>query len=294
MDNIKFGFFMFNATYIPNIVQKKKFTGNAKLKNDIYIKSKMSLDIEIGGTKYLLKSGEYYIPGFYTFHDINILTDLTNNDDCEVYHECMCDKDYFGAFKTMISDSILVKSIHPKNENEYIVFRGGMGGTLTYEQICERNKIDENNINFSAICWLQCHDVYMNKNSGDDTYSQFIYHVNIKDVQKDHDVTQYLTNWDKDFVRHSMPPCIAINYSESNYEALKKVLKKKYDINLYKCEPDYIRTVKPYDKIVSQIAERNNHIKKYEDLGIFKFVTLNEVPFTMDLYNELKKQVGDS
>ena len=37
-----------------------------------------------------------------------------------------------------------------------------------------------------------------------------------------------------------------------------------------------------------------NNIKKYEDKNIFKFVTLNEISFTTDLYNELKMQIGES
>jgi hypothetical protein len=70
------------------------------------------------------------------------------------------------------------------------------------------------------------------KNDENKTHSCFIYHNNIADVQKDSDITQYLLNYDKNFVRESMPPCIHIIYTNDNYLKLKEVLKTKYSIEL--------------------------------------------------------------
>lgn len=293
--NLKYGFIKLNTSYIPTIWSKELVTDRFKLNGSIYIKSKIPLELEIGGLKYTINNGEHYIPSsIHTYHEIKILTDIFNNSECEIYHNCACNDEYFTAEKIIINYLILINSIFPKNKNECTIFSIGMGGSSTYKKICDR-KLDENYINFSRdFYWLFYYDIYMHKDPNQYTYSQCIYHMDIDKVQKDEDVTQYLINWDKNFVRQSYPPCIAISYYETNYEPLKKILKNKYDIKLNKPQPNDIRKIKPYEEFVSQILERNNKIKQFEELGIFEFVTLNEIPFTMDLYNTIKKQYNHS
>ncbi len=294
--NLKLGFIKLNTSYIPTFFSKERVMDCSVLEKNIYIKSNIPLLIEIGGVKYTIESGEHYIPNLHIYHHIKILTDLSNNEECEVYHNCICDDKYHDAFIMMCQyNFVLVKSIHSENESTIFIFGSGMGGSTTYEKIYDK-KVNGDNINFSSDCrWLSSCDIYKNKDPTKDTYSQFIYDINIAQVQKDNDVTQYLINWDKKFVRDSMPPCIAICYSETNYEELKDVLKRKYNIKLSKPrEPHNVIKIKPFENILSQIRERNDNIKKYEDMGIFEFVALSEMPFTIDLYNKLKKQCGDS
>ncbi len=279
--NLKIGFVKLNTSYIPTFFKKERVMDGLKLQNSIYIKSNIPLPIEIGGVEYTLESGKHYIPYLHIYHNIKILTDLSNNEECEVYHNCLCDDKYHDAFIIMCQyNFVLVKSIHSENKSAIFIFGSGMAGLTTYEEISNK-KVNEYNIYFSSDCrWLSFCDIYKNKDPTKDTYSQFIYNINIKQVQEDNDVTQYLINWDKDFVRDSMPPCIAICYSETNYEELKDVLKRKYNIKLSKPrEPNNVIKIKPYENILSQIRERNNNIKKYKDMGIFEFVTLSEMPF---------------
>lgn len=219
--NLKYGFIKLNTTYIPKFLYKEKLTDGQKSVKNVYIKSKIPLLIMLGGIEYTLDYGEHYIPQIHTFHHFKILTDLTNNEECEVYHKCLVDDNYYKPLLIMLMNQVLVNSIHPKNDNEYTLFMSGMVGSITYEKLYNQN-LNENNIklNFS---WL------FNNN--------FFY-----------------------------------GCKEQNEE----------------------EKIKQYNEIVLKIKEWNNNIIKYENMDIIEFVSLSEIPFTMEFYEKLRKQKYDN
>ena len=98
---------------------------------------------------------------------------------------------------------------------------------------------------------------YTYKDDSKNIHSGFLYNDAVFKIQKDEDVTKYLTNWDKDWVRMSMPPCIAIAFQRENFEALKSILKEKYNVTIklenFSCKR--IQKMKSYEYMLDQITK---------------------------------------
>lgn len=74
----------------------------------------------------------------HSFHSFIILTDLTNNEECEVYHKCFVDDNYYQALKIMFKNCVFINSIRSKNVNKYTIFKYGMCGTTSYENLYKK------------------------------------------------------------------------------------------------------------------------------------------------------------
>lgn len=144
--NLRYGFIKFNTTFIPIFLHKEKLTDGKNANSSIYIKSKIPQIIKFDSIEYTLDCGEHFIPNVHSFHKFIILTDLTNNEECEVYHNCVVDNNYFIALPLLYSSNLIaVNTIHPKNNNKYTIFNYGMASCITYEELYY-DELNENNI----------------------------------------------------------------------------------------------------------------------------------------------------
>ncbi len=283
------------TSYIPKFLHKENFLNNtnAEIKN-IYIKTPVSLNLEIGGSKYILKEGEHFIPNIHTFHNFKFLSDVNNIQDIEIYNNCVYDDEYFELIKVLAYYTTILTSIVHKELNYPAMIGYGMcTGTRDINNI-KRNipdlDLDKLSLKFD-FNWLGTKKVVNREFVKVNTYSQFIYGMDVKKVQKDSNVTDLLVNYDKDFTRDSMPPCIAICYEEQNFDKLQKILNTKYNIKLYKPDkPDTVFETKTYEEIVNDITNHNSKIKEFEEKGLIEFIITNVIPFTLDRYNKYIKK----
>jgi hypothetical protein len=291
--NVRVGYCLLDTTKIPNISKKTKVdNSNCRDLRNIYIKSEIPIDLEIGGGPFILSAGEHFIPTiFLSFHSVLIKTDFLNNDKIEVYTHCYEDDNYRNATYYLARYPLFIETIKCKKTNRNAVFKSGMAGNLTVDEL-----IDYKN-NLTNIC-EDC--VYINKKAVLDgakqsTISDFIYHNDILDVQKDEEITNLLVDYDRGgFIRLSNPPCIWVQYKPENYKTLKKILNSKYNIDLKEKQPGKVYIVRSYNDMLSQLVKHNEKIDLYEKTGVFKFVSLKEYPFTLEIYNENYKAFEDS
>jgi len=288
METLKYGYIKFNSRYIPNFLKKgEKNEQKCNLNNCVYIISDKPVDIIFNGKIFVLESGEHYIPNFHVFSTLRILS-----DHAEVYDNCIVDTHYHEVFRLMNNYLVYIDTLHNNDNNLKVVFTSGMCGSLNDSDI-ERTSNKKGNIledfNLNFFDYYQ----YQYRDPGEYIHSRFIYNTDVGIVQKDTEVTKYLEDWDKQFVRESMPPCIAIVYKGKNFESLKNVLKTKYNITLEKCTPEVIkhRKMKKYEEIISQIVKYNEKLQNGSP--IFEFITTREIPFTLEDYNKIKEKYPD-
>ncbi len=289
---LNYGLIKVNTNYIPNFISKERWTNNIKLESSIHIKSSIPITLELGGAEYILESGEHYLPFTYGFHDIKIKTDITNNNDVEIYHKCLTDEQYYNAYCLMLKYPIYINTIHknsssPNESDSNTIYCYGMFGTVSDNDLYSVNKSFTLNSNSNCF-WLKLEKLV--ESDKVKTYSQFIYHKDIHLVQNDTEITKLLVNYDKDYVRQSYHPCIAICYEETNYQALKNILNSKYNIKLVlPKEPDRVYENKIYEEIVNEVLDHNEKINYYQDIGVFEFISLKKIPLTLQFYNQIYK-----
>lgn len=288
--NLKYGFVKYNTKYIPTFISEGVLTTKSFINGPFHIKSDIPIELNIGGRDYTLDSGEHYIHNFNTYHELRIMTDLSN-PNIQVYHNCIVE-DYYSHFCSLITYNVCIDSIRFGSGDKITVFANGMCTYSTHDELVSSIMPKDNEINFSNdFRWIHFYDskIYIQKDKNKYTHSSFIYDWNIANVQNDEKVTQYLVSWDKGFVRSSAPPCILIIYTEEKYIKLKDILKRKYNINLEKGKPNEykVRTIKSYEDICSQITKHNNLL---QEGSFYDFVTLKEVPFTLEIYEKMKEQ----
>ena len=104
-------------------------------------------------------------------------------------------------------------------------------------------------------------------------------------MREDKEVTVFLEYWEKNTYGSDY---ITVKCNEKKFNQLQKVLKRKYKYHLEKPEPNTLKKLKSYENICAQIAE---HYKKLNQLldenPAFTFVTLEEIPFTREVYENL-------
>jgi hypothetical protein len=119
------------------------------------------------------------------------------------------------------------------------------------------------------------YDEYTYKDESRDAYTGFIYDDQVSKIQKDEDVTKYFINWDRDWVRMSMPPCIGVSFTAKNFETLKSILKEKYNvtIKLENFRRNIIRKLRSYEHALDRITKS----------GL-------KVEFTPEIYEKFKEK----
>jgi len=299
--SFKFGIIKLNENYIPNIIVKEKWTNKkGYLKGNIYINTPIKLNVEIGGSLYIFKKGSYFIPNMCNFHNIKILTDISNNNKIEIYDCCFTDDYYNESFKLAIKYKIITNTItkldNKKFSDDVAIFGSGMCGNNSESYFSSNYYLNNSQFILSSECiWFNKTKLISRDRIKINTYSQFLHHLNVKLIQNDDDITCLLEYYDKDFVRESYPPCILITYSEQNFEKLKEVLKTKYDKDI--CmpkEPDKLFEKKTYNEIIDEIKIENEKLEKYEKAGIFKFIQLKKMPFTKNCYDHIYENFNEN
>ena len=142
---LKCGYIKLNTSYIPQFLSYNKVNtlDNKVNFTNFYIKSSEPINLEIGGVNYTLNSGENYLPNIYTFHPVKIL----NNNNCEIYNNCLSDIDYFQKTKILFNYYIFVPSMYKTNDNNKlnsVIFYSGMCGDIPNEKL---NNIPNNILN---------------------------------------------------------------------------------------------------------------------------------------------------
>ncbi len=290
---LKYGYIKYNTRHIPQFMKEGELTSESYIHGPFYIKSEIPVNLNIGGIKFVLESGEHYIPKYHTFSELYIKTDLSN-PNIKVYKDCVETVEHFRCVNQTFNYTICIDSIH-SDVDTHTVFINGMSYTLSHDKLISHILRNSNDIDMGEdFLWLRIYDVetFIQKDKNKYMYFDYIYSCDIAKVQKDTEVTQYFVNWDKDFIRLSFPPCIAIVYTEENYEPLKNILKEKYNISITKIKPTKttVRTIKSYEDICANIAEHYNVLDEGFRRNIYELVTLKEIPFTRDLYEKLKEK----
>lgn len=293
--NLKYGYVKLNTEFIPKIIEKTKCVWNSYclIDGNIYIKTPVEIDVDIGGVRSKFMAGEYFIPKVLFYHGIRIVTDISKNEDIEIYYNCILDKEfnYIKGIMLLPEYYIICDKIYRNREEfgqENIgVFKTGMCDVLP-EYYFKTEDYLKQVISNKDCCFLQKNDCRKQIDSNKikiNSYTQFIRNTNVGKIQKDEDVTKFLIYYDKDYVRKSYPPCIEICYFESDYESLKKVLKEKYNVKLIKPQADQLYENKSYEEIYELVYKYNIWLDKCNKSGICNFISVIEIPFTKEYYN---------
>lgn len=133
---LNYGFIKLNSRHIPKFESKQKWITDSKnyynLGKNIYVKSPIPIELKIGGNNFILDEGEHFIPSINLYHQIHLVTDISDNNDVEIYTNCFVDKEYHDILCLMISYTINVNTINPKDttKDDNTIFRYGMCDTL--------------------------------------------------------------------------------------------------------------------------------------------------------------------
>ena len=298
MESLKYGYLNYNTRYIPKNINEKLINvdGNFEKFDNIYIKSDKPIEIEVISDEndtsiykimpYTITSGEHFIPYYFTKQNIKIL----NGEGVEMY-KC---SDYKNNFEIVNDYICIIETIeHYDTIDHHTKYKFGLYYNCDYPWIYTHKSIESGLLRY--ICrtfekdfiWIDYYDCYQFKNKNDYMYSHLICHEDIHIIQKDKEVTVFLDVWDKDLIRYESGSCILVTYNEKKFNNLQKVLKKKYKYILNKPEPIIIKKLKTYENIYLQIAEHNKKLKTLNKA--FNFVTVEEIPFTLEVYNQLKE-----
>jgi hypothetical protein len=139
-------------------------------------------------------------------------------------------------------------------------------------------------------------DEYTFKDENRRRYSGFLYDTQVSKIQKDDEVTRYFDGWDRDWVRASSPPCIAVSFTLRNFESIKRVLKEKYNVTFsldLRFSEILVKKMKSYDHMLERIKQSGLKVEFspeiYEELR--KEYSTDEVPLE-DLAEVLKKPIS--
>lgn len=295
------GYIKLNTNYIPKfyekegeVIGKTKITDQKQLNElcgSVHIINSIPLEIEIGGRKYILEKGEHYIPKFIHFyHQFRILTDIfSSNEEINVYTECIDSDFYFQSIRKMSGHIVVTETIKSNfgegkddHVNERTVFYCGMAGTLNIDKI-----IDETNNKYSEHPDYIGKSVYVSWDGiSERTCSTFLSGYNLEEIQQDTEVTSLLSYYDKG-IRLSDPPCILIQFKESKRYELADILDKKYDMVLHGYSYCNEYRAKTYEEMAIELIKYNEERDKIVEEGIFEFVTVKQIPFTVEYYNKL-------
>lgn len=294
METLKIGYLKYNTKIIPDCV-KQKSDGNFSKCDNIYIKSDKPIEIELikenvwwgKNIPYIIPSGEHFIPSYFTIADIKIL----NEKDVEMY---TC-PDYESNFEILNHYYCMIETIeHWCNPytKDYIILQSGKH-LWHYDS---HSDIETSLLRYiirsfqKDFPWIDYYDCYQFKNKNDYMYSPKLKHKDMYKMRQDKDVTVFLEYWDITYGED-----VKVRCNEKKFNHLQNVLKRKYKYILEKPEPNIIKKLKSYENIYQQIAEHNKKLEKFlDDNQAFEFVIVEETPFTLEVYNRLKKESSHS
>lgn len=81
-----------------------------------------------------------------------------------------------------------------------------------------------------------------------------------------------------------------MNSKDEDYNIIRDLLNKKYNIELRKRKAEDVYVVRSYEDMLSQLVKYNEKLNFYKDTGIFEFVVVREYAFTLDVYQENYKE----
>ncbi len=298
---INHGYIKLNTNYIPKfyekegkVISKIKITDKKQLNElcgSVHIINPIPLEIEIGRRKYILEKGEHYIPKcIHFYHTFKILTDIFScKEEINVYADCIESDLYFHSFSKMSNHIVVTETIKSNfgegkdnHVNERTVFYCGMAETLNINKL-----IDETNNKYSKHPDYIGKSVYVSWDGiSERTCSTFLSGYDLEEIQKDIEVTSLLSDYDKG-IRLSDPPCILIQFKESKIAELTDILDKKYDMALHGYSYCNEYRKKTYEEMAIELVKYNEEMDKIVEEGIFEFVTVKQIPFTVEYYNKI-------
>jgi len=224
--------------------------------------------LEICGNIFRFEKGMHYLPNLCPFHPVKLIDNFENVKRYRI----VTDDNYFIAYKSMCYYVVVFTNIFNDN-NENLLMACGMS-----------NKLNIEGHDFNMLIHKCYYKPNTTKNIKIDisksSCSKYIYSHDVSKIQKDSKITDLLENWDKDFIRESFPPCIAICYKYENHDKLEELLNELYRIKLGKYNPDDVCVNIEESEINNDIEKFNLQLNTCESKGYFKFVDVAEPELT--------------
>ena len=263
------GYILINTDKIPDTDEIiEEFTQditieqfNSGTRADIIIESDEIINIKFNDMLCVIQPGKYFfISGSLgMYHSVRIMEPTSYVKMQQIMLKA---RDYtMNILKSRYS--MVLKNVTTVENHDEIVVHTGMFGK-------------KSEFNFEAYELFKPHKDKVDpcQDPEKNTCSQYIYHNDIHLVQKDIDVTDYFTSYDKTGIRMSNPPCIAVSYREKDFDDIKHILQKKYSINISKPKVSiqYIPTTQEEQN--DEVLKLMNKLYEGENAGYFKIVNI--------------------
>jgi len=210
------------------------------------------------GLQLVLGKGKHYFPPIFAFSTFHVIDNTPISSYEAIYDNSLSQVEYFIQYPIVFENLS-----DPLNNNKCCGLKGCLG--VFDGSLCDTNYYKPRK------------EKYVKTITHHDLTSAWLYSHQIDKVQKDPEITQYFTGYDKYWVRQSNPPCIAVSYKRENREILERLLKDKYDIKLPDFEPVNEPIYEPttYEEQKAEFDAYFEKIKSLEDAGIIKFVDID-------------------
>ena len=211
------------------------------------IETSQDIVVLIGGSLYILKAGTHYFPYLPTFHEFMIPKNAPVKVSTIMFESFYCEMEEAQKMLLRGPAFIVYSGIASPDGTHAIMSAGVYGSTPDLAHYLTTNGRKAPTIPKHKSVQIP------------NVRSLWLYHKDISKIQKDPEVTKYFLTYDKDFVRCSMPPCIAVTYRDTDMEALRQILSRKYGISEIDGEIAYTsvpKTQKELDQDVTQLRDK--------------------------------------
>lgn len=234
---------------------------NSGTRADIIIESEEIINIKFNDILCVIQPGKYFFiyGSLGMYHSVTIMEPISYVKMQQVMLKTM---DYTRSI-IQSRYSMVLKNVTTVENHDKIVVCTGMFGK-------------KSEFNFEAYELFKPYKdkVAPYQDPEKNTCSQYIYHNDIHLVQKDIDVTDFFTSYDKTRIRLSNPPCIAVSYREKDFDDVKHILQKKYSINISKPEVSRQHIPTTQEEQNNEVLELMNKLYKGENEGYFEIVSI--------------------
>ncbi len=217
------------------------------------IEASQDVEVLIGGAPYILKAGAHYFPYLPAFHSFAIPKVAPVKVSTIMFESYYCEMEEAQKMLLLGPAFIVYSGITSPNDDETAIMSEGMYGRIP--------DLASFLTNSKRAPTVSKHKYVQTSN----VRSQWLYHMDISKIQRDPEVTKYFLTYDKDYVRQSMPPCIAVTYRDTDMEALRQILSRKYSISEIGGEIAYTSVPKTQQELDQDVAQLRDKIMSAYD-----------------------------